>query len=264
MPQGNTERNPHHRGGAKYWPDKLGKQAAGETHRRHLRQEGRREDIAEPCQAVAPDQTPEIRGQQQRLRRGTGAMKLARARQVARHQRNQHQRQYAVDLPCRAGRQGSRLNIDRQQATQGDAGPGSGKDGCTKPRLAQLPQPLVGPGGNQHHRPAAHAADHKAQQAVNDSIICRRREQRQRHRASDAKPEARFNEAMSAHSIPCPHQIAQVVHCRHQPRAGERELPGGNHQRHLRREGEAPYPHRHDQNHKSAERDTQRHDRSNC
>ena len=82
--------------------------------------------------------------------------------------------------------------------------------------------------------------------------------------AGDAKPEARFHKAVRTHGIPSAHQIAQIIHRRHQTCAGERELPGGNHQRHLRRKGETPYPHRHHQNDKPTKRNTQRHDRSNC
>ena len=97
-----------------------------------------------------------------------------------------------------------------------------------------------------------------------DGVIRRRGEQRQCNRTRNAEPEPRFNKAVRAHGIPCSHQIAKIIHRRHQACAGERELPGGNHQRYLRRKGKAPYPHRHHQNDKPTERNTQRHDRSNC
>ena len=144
---------------------------------------------------------------------------------------------------------------------------------------------------NQHHRPAAHAANHKAQQTMYQRVIRCGGKQRQRHSASNtgitgavaltllsaAADNALVHGLLRfvigcmsgwsmvlIHRIPCAHQIAQIVHRRHQTCAGERELPGGNHQRHLRGKREAPDSHRYHQNHKSTERNSQRHDRSSC
>jgi len=99
---------------------------------------------------------------------------------------------------------------------------------------------------------------------VNDGVIRDGRKQGQHHCTNDAQPQAAFDKPVRAHGIPRPHQIAEVVHRRHQSGAGQGQLPCRNHQRHLWCKGKAPYSHRHHQNHKTAERDTQRHDHSSC
>ena len=156
-------------------------------------------------------------------------MKLTRPRQIPGHQRDKHQRQHAVDLPCCTGGERLSLDIDGEQPAERNTSTWPGKYRGAETRFPQLSQPLVGPGGNQHHRPAAHAANHKAQQAMYHGVIDRSGKQRQRNCTKNTQPEACFNEAVRTHCIPCSHQIAQIVHRRHQARAGERELPGGNH-----------------------------------
>ncbi|SVK50815.1 Uncharacterised protein [Acinetobacter baumannii] len=252
----NADNDPQHRRATEHRPDELCEQAVGKTRRRHLRQEGRRQDIAEAGQAVAPHQTLERRRQQQRLRSHVRAMQLAAARQKGANPPDQHQRQPAIHQPGLRRRQPQRVDAHRQHAAEEDAGARPGEHRRAQRRPAVVRQPLVGPGRHQHHRPAAGPADDEAQRAVGPFILRQRRQQRQHHRAPYAQPQAPLDVARGAHRVVGAAQVSQIVDRRHQPGTGQAELVVSDHQRHLRGESEAANAHRHDQRGKPAQGNT--------
>ncbi|MNZ67089.1 hypothetical protein D3C78_853260 [compost metagenome] len=76
-------------------------------------------------------------------------------------------------------------------------------------------QPFIGPRGDQHHGPAAHAADHKAYHSMYDGVIRHSGEQRQRHGAYNPQIQAPFDKTMRTHGIPCTDQVAKIIHGSH-------------------------------------------------
>jgi leucyl-tRNA synthetase len=144
----------------------------------------------------------------------------------------------------------------RQHAAEEDTGAWPGEHRRAQRRPAVVRQPLVGPGRHQHHRPTAGPADDEAQRTVRPFILRQRRQQRQRHRAPYAQPQAPLDVARGAHRVVGAAQVAQIVDRRHQPGAGEAELVLRDHQRHLGSESEAANAHRDDQRGKTAQGNT--------